>query len=657
MHDVGARPPRPLATLLVAATTVAVVTTLFDVERLGRTIGLGRLCDLQLVSVLRHVLEQWDLNLLAVLPEVISHPFDMGDPASLFRFMALGVATKAALNAFMVVLLAPPIAFVARAAPGWNGWERTFPLSAIVFFSLPETYSVVHRRFEQTVSHDVLLAVLLSGTVWATLILACRRPAAVRRLLRVAGCASVVTAVAILLGASALRPAVAEQPAAMAGAPNVLLVSIDSLRPDHLHSYGYERETSPTIDALAREGTRFNTVVAPTPWTLPSHLTLLTSLPPEAHGVVRDGLRIRRRETTFLAQVFWRAGYTTGGFVSGPYLDADNGFSHGFDHYDDYTVAKMNFEASHHSVTSPGLLRIVSKWLSEWDRSGHRRPFFIFLHMWDVHYDYTPPPPYDTMFDPDYRGDIDGVNFVHNDRVSPDMDPRDLAHVIALYDGEIRFTDFNLGKVLDALRTMGVLDDTIIVVTADHGDEFFEHGHKGHAKVLYDETLLVPLVIRFPRRVPAGKAVDAQVRLMDVAPTILSLAGLPEPDDFGTRRPKGPYAERDLTPFLLSDAADALPELPAFGDIEVADAPRPLASIRTSRQKFIFGLEEPDWQELYDLTRDAPEKENLAGARSVETARLRTRIEAFRTGLHAEAERIELSQDQKTRLRALGYLR
>ena len=126
---------------------------------------------------------------------------------------------------------------------------------------------------------------------------------------------------------------------------------------------------------------------------------------------------------------------------------------------------ERSFDESEHVITSPTLVRIVSNWLHDWDGGGRARPFFIFMHMWDVHYDYTPPPPYDKMFDPDYHGTVTGENYWYGTQVHEGMDPRDLQHIIALYDGEIRFTDLHLGYVLDELRKLDVLDHTIIVVT------------------------------------------------------------------------------------------------------------------------------------------------------------------------------------------------
>jgi arylsulfatase A-like enzyme len=387
-------------------------------------------------------------------------------------------------------------------------------------------------------------------------------------------------------------------------------------------------------------------------------MTLLTALPPEAHGVVDDGMRLRHN-ALFLAQILWQAGYATAGFVSAPYLDAAYGFSQGFDHYDDYTIAKASQGASHEGTTSPALLGIVSRWLTDWDAHRRQRPFFIFMHMWDVHYDYTPPPPYDSMFDPDYKGTVTGENYEYGTQVHLGMDPRDLEHIIALYDGEIRFTDLYLGHVLALLQNMGVLDGTIVVVTADHGDEFFEHGNKSHSKALYDESTLVPLVIRFPKSVPQSKVIDGQVRLMDVAPTVLSIAGVPQPPEFGASAFKGVYRARDLSPWISADSGAEPPTLIAFGDLQTTYAPKPIASVRTGTVKLIRELRNPLGEELYDLRADPGERENISRRDSTISTPLRQELAQWREGWHGAvkpSEKVALSEEHKERLRALGYM-
>ncbi|MFN8545780.1 MAG: sulfatase [Candidatus Binatia bacterium] len=647
---------RPVGTVFGVSAAAAMLVTAIDVIRLARGIGLARVSDLEFVWFLRHLFERFDMNLLAYAPGVVVHPFEL-DRSGIPRVLVLGGLTVLALHWVVAGAVAPFVAVARRRWPSWTGWQRGFPLAVVAAFLIGPLYGRVHQVIGLGSVREIQVTAAVGVLVWIVLMRVVRTPRSVAVLVRGLVAAAIGLGGGALIAMAAIRPADVAQAVARRGAPNVLLVSIDSLRRDHVHAYGYGRDTTPVIDGLAAEGTRFETVVAPTPWTLPSHLTLLTSLPPEVHGVVDDGLQIRRESTTFLTQVLWDAGYATAGFVSGPYLDASNGFSQGFEHYDDYTVAKQNFDASHRSITSPALVRLVSEWLTGWNDGGRQRPFFLFVHMWDVHYDYTPPPPYDTLFDPDYAGHVNGVDFLNNPAINAEMDPRDLAHVVALYDGEIRFTDEHLGRILAQLRALGVLDETLVVVTADHGDEFFEHGHKGHAKVVYDESVLVPLVMRFPGHVPAGRTIGPQVRLMDVAPTILSLVGVPPPRGFGMPSPKVAGAERDLVPLMAAEHPESLPEVPAFSGIQVADAPRPLSAIRTRTRKLIEGLHDPTWQELYDLETDPSEQRNLVRSPADDGASLRSVLGDWRAQWTADrARRTALTSEQRARLRALGYL-
>jgi arylsulfatase A-like enzyme len=344
--------------------------------------------------------------------------------------------------------------------------------------------------------------------------------------------------------------------------PNVLLISIDSLRADHVGADGYQRHTTPHLDALGTAGVVFHTAISSSSWTLPTHVTLLTALPPSLHGV--NGIRRRLAESAVtLAEVLHAAGYETAGFVGGPLLRRIYGHDQGFDSYDDSTVVRPLGQANH-GITSPTLVGLVDDWLAAWRRRGTGRPFFVFLHLWDVHYDYAPPPPYDRLFDPDYDGTLDASNFETNPALRPDMPARDLQHLVALYDGEIRFTDEWIGRLLDTLDRMGLTDDTIVVVTADHGDEFFEHGGKGHATTLFDEVLRIPLLMRYPRRIRPGQVVDEQVRLEDVAPTILGLARVDPPADFGVHGGPEDAAGADLTPWLVGHPKEPFPSLTAY---------------------------------------------------------------------------------------------
>lgn len=434
--------------------------------------------------------------------------------------------------------------------------------------------------------------------------------------------------------------------------PNVVLVSIDSLRADHVHAYGYERETTPTLDAMASGGVRFETALSPTSWTLPAHITLLTGKHPEQHQVIKSKRALAKRAVT-LAEALHDAGYATAGFVSGPYLQDVHGYAQGFDVYDTDVISSEP-EQSRKDVTSPELVRRATAWLEDWRQTTPNKPFFLFVHFYDVHFDYVPPPPYDRMFDSEAPEAVGGNDAY--DHILPGMESRDLERVLALYDGEIRWTDENLGQLLEVLENFSGAEDTLVVVTSDHGEEFLDHQWRGHSKTLYDEAIHVPLVMKYPRRIPAGQVVDDQVRLSDVAPTILGLAGVHHPK-FGSGS-KGPHRERDLTPWITGGSPlEPFPRLLAFGELRRSTT-QGLVSVRSPEEKYIEAIADPNtyWHFRLsddptekDLVSDPPRARALASERKAWLADLPGRELGFWT-------RVELKKSHVDRLRALGYL-
>jgi arylsulfatase A-like enzyme len=323
--------------------------------------------------------------------------------------------------------------------------------------------------------------------------------------------------------------------------PSIVLISIDTLRPDHLGCYGYGRATSPHIDELAEEGALFESAISSTSWTLPAHGAMFTGLADTVHGCVEMDRRLPDSRTT-LAERLRSAGYATVGFFSGPALHPVFGLAQGFEKYVDCTSyaditvkvasAGQSLDGgvvesrSNADITNPHVLQEVQTWL----RQNQRRPFFMFVHMWDVHFDFIPPPPYERMFDPDYTGGVTGENFFIDPAINAQMPKRDLEHIVALYDGEIAWTDEHVGKILGEIDALNLRDSTIVMLLADHGEEFFEHGRKGHRQTLYDEVIRIPLIIRWPGHVPAGKRYAHQARMIDVMPTLLELGGPPVHD-------------------------------------------------------------------------------------------------------------------------------
>lgn len=392
--------------------------------------------------------------------------------------------------------------------------------------------------------------------------------------------------------ASALFLAAVAAACGQAPAPGTLLISIDSLRADHLSCYGYRSATAPEVlttpeidRRLADEGTRFERVVSTTSWTLPAHMAMLTGLPDELHGVRDQGDRLHPSVPT-LAQSFARAGWRTAGFYSGPNVHPWFGFGRGFEVYLDCSAAAVANEAvlgrggrqlravhdaSHQGVTGPRVLASFERWLEEVDDG---EPFFAFAHLWDVHYDYEAPPEHDVFF-PGYRGPIRSGNHRTWANHWP-FEVEDEQRILAMYDAEIRFTDQIVGAILDALEARGRLDTTVVALTSDHGEEFFEHGRFGHRMTLFEEVLRVPLVLRRPGLVPAGGTSDVFASLVDVAPTLLELSGLP--------RPEGTWG-RSLVPALT-------------GELRHRPAPLELRSVASELE--LRGWHDGGWKVLRD---------------------------------------------------------
>jgi len=306
---------------------------------------------------------------------------------------------------------------------------------------------------------------------------------------------------------------------------NVILISIDSLRADRVGCYGNKREVSPTLDRLAAEGVRFSETMSTTSWTLPAHMSLLTGRYLLSHGVITLADRLPDGVPTLAGQLR-AAGLATGAIVSVPQLGAAYGFGRGFDDYDDQTIPSPTWYDALTDEPAPTVTSLGIKWVqNHWSKR-----FFLFLHYWDVHYDYAPPAPYDTMFDPDYRGTVTGVGFFDNESINAHMPQRDLEHIMAAYDGEIRWVDDHIGQLVAALEELDLMKNTAIIITADHGDEFFEHGAKAHGRTLYREVVHVPLIIRAPG-IPPGQVIDAPASLADIMPTVLELTGSNSPPE------------------------------------------------------------------------------------------------------------------------------
>lgn len=386
-----------------------------------------------------------------------------------------------------------------------------------------------------------------------------------------------------------LATAVSCRPKSPIRPTSLLLISIDTLRADHVHAYGYRRETTPHIDALARSGVRATDAWAHSPWTLPSHATLLSGTHPFRHGVVEDGLMIDRA-VPMVAPLLKNAGYRTSAVVSGFYVSSRFGFQRGFDTFDDFDLPKGLRKRD--SVRAEEVTNAAVRRLEE--ASG--RPFFLFAHYFDAHNDYDAPEPWNRMFDQDARA-IPYVNYEYYK--SHRLEGPELEHVIAQYDEEIRYVDEMIGRLLGALDAAGRAEDTLVVLTADHGEELFEHGSWGHGNSLYAQVLRVPLIFKGPG-VPPGRTLEDFVRHEDLAPTMFDLLHQPLASGFQGRS----YASR-----VMARSAPAGNPSTRRG---APEAGRPLLTETSRFQTNLIGLVDGSMALILDLAKGGSELFDLA---------------------------------------------
>ena len=400
---------------------------------------------------------------------------------------------------------------------------------------------------------------------------------------------------------------------------NVLLFTLDTTRADHIGCYGYPNVRTPNIDGLAADGFLFKNATAQAPLTLPSHSSIFTGTYPFIHGVKDNGGFYLEPEKVTLAELLKQKGWTTSAFVGAFVLDSRWGLNQGFDHYyDNFDFAKYK-KISLDSVQREG--GEVIKAFFDWFKTNGDRRFFSWIHLYDPHTPYEPPEPYKS----EYSGRPWG-----------------------LYDGEIAYVDSLIGKVLESLREKGVLDKTIIVIAADHGESLGEHGESSHAFFIYDSTVSVPLILKLPGSNLKPKTIDAQVELVDIMPTLLDLLGITVPNEI---------QGRSLAPLLAASRAGA--DKMAYSE---SYYPRyhygwsELKSLRTVRYQYI----QAPRPELYDIVRDPMERTNIYGQNSSQAERFikeMKRIEELSRALGEESKAPrQLDNDTIEKLRALGYV-
>jgi arylsulfatase A-like enzyme/Tfp pilus assembly protein PilF len=395
-------------------------------------------------------------------------------------------------------------------------------------------------------------------------------------------------------------------------APNVLFITLDTTRADRLGCYGYSPALTPTLDHLASEGVLFERAYSPAPLTLPVHASLFTGLYPPEHGLRTNGRGMLDPSLPTLAQSLAERGYDTGAFVASFVLDAKFGLKPEFTTYDDdLSGAEPTEDALHRQRDGAVVVDSALRWLSK----PRTKPFLCWVHLYDPHLPYQP------------REKEFGDRF----RDSP-------------YDAEIAYTDLQIARLLDHLRTNGQEEDTLVVVVGDHGEGLGEHIELSHGYTLYNSTQHVPLICRFPGRFVAGKRETAPVSLVDLHPTLCELLGIKVSTD---------TLGRNLVSSLQGDSLTAGSCYAGTDDPFLQNGWSPQRSLTTERWKYVRST----IPELYDLIADPHEANDLASAEEEQMALMDQMLVDFESRMAIrEAAEVQLSPRERRALRSLGYL-
>ncbi|HEY8154649.1 MAG TPA: sulfatase-like hydrolase/transferase [Myxococcota bacterium] len=415
--------------------------------------------------------------------------------------------------------------------------------------------------------------------------------------------------------------------------PNVVLIVVDTLRRDRLGTYGNRRNTSPNLDALAKTSVQYDDWFSPSSWTTPAVASLLTSLYPTRLQIGSEASKLQEQFIT-LPEILRAHGYRTGAVISNTFLTARWGFAQGFESFDDNLAAEDK-----RSITSPSVTDKAAAFLKLPDG----RPFFLYLHYFDPHADYMGHP--DSPEPSTYHGALEpGIGPLALRELAGQgrLGPEDLRFATDLYDGEVAFTDRSLAGVLESLHSEGVFDDTLIVFTSDHGEEFLDHGNFGHARTLFDELIRVPMIIKFPRQTEG--AVSTQLAgHVDLLPTILEILKIDVDHEISgvSVLPKERSVDDSRTIFSETNRGQRV------------------RAVIWKNFKLIYDMKS-DGHRLFDLLRDPKETRDVQRDHQATATRLRDELRGWMRQEEANAAApasVEMTEDEKARLRSLGYLR
>lgn len=536
----------------------------------------------------------------------------------IFPFNPQGVWLAPLGNALLIL----PAVLLVWAVARWRRSQWAFPaaVALALFFALIEPFLLIRPRV-----HGLALTILAAGLAVKGASLVQGHPRMARRTLR--WLTSVLASVVVLgaLGFNGTRAwrerqSLGRLGAAPDGAPNVLLLVLDTVRALSLSVYGYARPTATSLERLAARGVTFDRAVATASWTLPTHASLFTG----RYAFELSASYTTPLDSTFptLAERLTRVGYQTSGFGANlRYTTYEYGLSRGFGYYRDYDVSlremirtstltrTLAVWAARHGAGYDAAGRITAgrmnerffDWLDDDDRRDPARPFFAFMNFFDAHGPYRPPAPYDTMFS--------GREPSTRDSETRDFTAAEVAELVDAYDGSLTYLDNQLGELFAGLGRRGLLENTIVIVTADHGEEFNEHGQMNHGNTLYFPSLHVPLIFA-GGVIPRGQRVLEPVTLRDVPATVLDLVRAPA-------RAHLPGASLSRHWSTQRDSLGPPPPSPIFGELDYARNLPPSLPVSKGVMKSVvvegyhYIRDADEVEELYDIVNDPWERRNL----------------------------------------------
>jgi len=439
---------------------------------------------------------------------------------------------------------------------------------------------------------------------------------------------------------------------------NIILITLDTTRADHLSCYGYHRKTSPGLDKIAQNGMQFLNAISPSPWTLPAHASLFTSLFPSQHGAiskagktVSSGYPLTQSDVV-LAKIVKNHGYKTAGFVGGPFLKSEFGFSQGFETYDD------QWEGYDRRAN-----KINSK-VFNWIERNFSSPFFLFINYFDPHAPYDPPKSFNSPFKNSYRGEINFATFGPHQIKLGEINPlkeTDKMRAIDLYDSEILFMDQQVAELFQRLEDYELLDDSLVIITADHGESFGENDIWGHGGLPIESQVRIPLLIHFPAQAKKPKVVAEQVQLTAIYSTILKTLNIPLPAF---------AVQKGFDINLLNAGKNEENTLPQYTFAERFFPKGNMRMLRSNNWKYLvrksLKSEKKGTEWIFDLDNDPRELKNLIGLDKKRDNVIRSKYSNFIKKISSiQLEKIKsssvspkpLSPEMEEQLKALGYVK